>query len=107
MEVARTACQGGLNEIPAVPPERAARPDAASSVAPVPSRHERSLRPCLGTTIALRRRAESRQALLALAERGDVYLPHLRPRPVAELGGKLRLGLASANRRGDCQQVAL
>src|SRR5512133_1873940 len=47
-------------------PERAARPEAASSVAPVPDRYERSLRPCLGTTIAPQRRALSRQALLAL-----------------------------------------
>ena len=49
----------------AVPPGRAARPDAASSVAPVPSRYERSLRPCLGTSIAPRRRALFRQTLLA------------------------------------------
>jgi 16S rRNA (guanine966-N2)-methyltransferase len=40
-----------------VPSERAARPEAASSVASVASGYERSLRPCLGTTIAFRRRA--------------------------------------------------
>src|SRR6187401_807983 len=73
MEVARTACQGGLDETPTVPPERAARPDAASSVAPVPSRYERSLRPCLGTTSAPRRRAEFRQSLLTLDREGDVH----------------------------------
>ena len=56
-------CVGGLDETPAEPPERAARPEAASSVAPVPSRYERSLRPCLGTSIAPRRRAIFRQAL--------------------------------------------
>ena len=39
-------------------------PRAASSVAPVASGYERSLRPCLGTTIAARRRAIFRQALL-------------------------------------------
>src|SRR6185503_10765753 len=61
--------KGGLDEKPAVPSERAARPEAASSVAPVASGYEHSLRPCLGTTIAPQRRALSRQALLA--HRGD------------------------------------
>src|SRR6185312_4922339 len=55
---------GGPDETSSVPSEHAARPDAASSVAPVPSRYERSLRPCLGTTIAPRGRAPSRQRLL-------------------------------------------
>jgi hypothetical protein len=59
-----TSASGRLDETPTVPPEHAARPEAASSVAPVPSRYERSLRPCLGTTIALRRRASFRQTLL-------------------------------------------
>src|SRR6266536_1059660 len=61
----RSALVGGLDGIPTVPPGRAARPDAASSVAPVPFRYERSLRPCLGTAIAPRRRALFRQTLLA------------------------------------------
>jgi len=59
--------KGGLDEKPAVPPERAARPESASSVAPVASGYEHSLRPCLGTTIAPRRRALFRQTVLALA----------------------------------------
>jgi hypothetical protein len=48
-----------------VPPGRAARPEAASSVGPIvknywPSREARSAeRHCLGTTIAPRRRANS------------------------------------------------
>jgi VanZ family protein len=53
----------GLDETSSVPPGRAARPDAASSAASVPSRYERSLRPRLGTSIAPRRRAKFRQAL--------------------------------------------
>src|SRR3954452_10361177 len=61
-----------------MPPERAARPDAASSVAPVASRYERSLRPCLGTTIAPRRRALFRQTLLGVSSvlAGDSQLGH-------------------------------
>src|SRR5215204_4676265 len=55
---------GGFGEIAAVPPGPAARPEAASSVAPVSHRYERSLRPCLGTTIAPLRRAAFHQALL-------------------------------------------
>src|SRR5204863_9892986 len=55
---------GGLNEISAMPPERAARPDAASSVAPVVIHYRDSLRPCLRTSIAPRRRATFRQTLL-------------------------------------------
>ena len=39
-------------------------PRTVSSVAPVASGYERSLRPCLGTTIAPRRRATFRQTLL-------------------------------------------
>jgi hypothetical protein len=60
----------------AVPLGRATRPVAASSVAPVASRDDRSLRPCLGTTIAPRRRATFRQPLLAaLAAAFLVALP--------------------------------
>ena len=62
---------GGLDETPSVSPEHAARPDAASSVAPVSSGYERSLRPCLGTTSALRRRAPFHQALLDGWRLGD------------------------------------
>src|SRR5436190_12099854 len=47
-----------------MPPERAARPDAASSVAPVVIHYRDFLRPCLRTSIAPRRRATFRQALL-------------------------------------------
>src|SRR6266571_6677069 len=47
-----------------MPPGRAARPDAASSVAPIANCYRHSLRPCLGTTIASRRRAAFRQTLL-------------------------------------------
>ena len=50
--------------MPPEPQGRAARPEAASSVAPVASGHERSLRPCLGTTIAPLREAAFRRALL-------------------------------------------
>src|SRR5207247_5634765 len=55
---------GGLGETQSVPSDRAARPQAASSVAPIASCYWRSLRPCLGTTIAPRRRATFHQALL-------------------------------------------
>jgi ABC-2 type transport system ATP-binding protein len=48
-------------------PERAARPDAASSVAPVASGYERSLRPCLGTSITLRATNEAPPILRTLA----------------------------------------
>src|SRR5438874_13529265 len=48
-----------------MPPCRAVRPEAASSVAPVVIHYSDSLRPCLGTAIAPRRRALSRQTLLA------------------------------------------
>src|SRR5256885_10469266 len=44
--------QGELDEIATVPPGRAPRPDAASSVAPVATHYRGSLRPCLGTIIA-------------------------------------------------------
>src|SRR5919204_594005 len=50
-------------------------PEAACSVAPVASGYERSLRPCLGTSIAPRGRATFRQSLLhsrAVAEVQDV-----------------------------------
>src|SRR5215213_1257298 len=43
---------GGLDETSTEPPGRAARPEAASSAAPVPFLYERSLRPCLETIIA-------------------------------------------------------
>src|SRR6266542_5810359 len=54
---------GGLDETSAVPSGRPARPEAASSVAPVASGYEHSLRPCLGTISAPRGRARFRQAL--------------------------------------------
>src|ERR671922_765669 len=61
---------GGFDETAAVPPGRAARPEAASSVASVSHRYERSLRPCLGTTIAPLRRATFRQTLPSRNLRG-------------------------------------
>src|SRR5262249_28070364 len=57
-------CIGALGATVTRPPGRAARPDAASSVAPVASGYEHSLRPCLGTIIAARQRAPFRRALL-------------------------------------------
>jgi hypothetical protein len=45
-------------------PRRAGARDAASSVAPVASGYERSLRPCLANSIAPRNRALLRQTLL-------------------------------------------
>jgi F-type H+-transporting ATPase subunit a len=62
----KRAFRGGLGETAAEPSGRAARPEAASSVAPISRRYGRSLRPCLGTTIAPRQRALFRQALLAV-----------------------------------------
>jgi hypothetical protein len=55
----------GLAKRGAVPPGRAARPEAASSVAPIATHYRRSLRPGLGTSIAPRRRATFHQPLLA------------------------------------------
>src|SRR5205823_5959448 len=63
---------GGFGETPAVPPDRAARPDPASSVAPVVVHYRDSLRPCLRTSIAPRRRATFRQTLLAPPVRAPV-----------------------------------
>src|SRR6185437_16710191 len=63
---------GGFDETVARLSGRAARPDAASSVAPVPSRYEHSLRPCLGTSITPRGRGPFRQTLLAHIDRVDL-----------------------------------
>src|SRR2546426_12283818 len=54
-----------------MPSGRAARSEAASSVAPVFHQYGRSLRPCLGTTIAPRRRATLHQTLLEAEVSGD------------------------------------
>src|SRR5581483_8331759 len=70
---------GGLGETAAEPSDRAARSDAASSVAPISRRYGRSLRPCLGTSIAARQRAPFRQALLGLVPR---FLLGLHPPPL-------------------------
>ena len=59
---------GGRDGTWSMPPRRAARTEAASSVAPVLAQYGRSLRPCLGTSIAPRRRATLRRALRS--ERG-------------------------------------
>src|SRR6266536_2596396 len=82
----------GLGETQTVPSERAARPQAASSVAPVASRYERSLRPRLGTGFAPRRRAASRQGLLAFGR--SLLAGGLRLRLGRRLGGALRCLLA-------------
>src|SRR5919109_209968 len=58
------ANSGGFGEIWSEPPGRAARPDAASSIAPIVIHYRGSLRPCLGTSIAPLRRATFRQTLL-------------------------------------------
>src|SRR5205823_1857048 len=59
-----TPLVGGLDEAWTEPPSRAVRPEAASSVGPVVIHYSASLRPCLGTAIAPRRRARFRQTLL-------------------------------------------
>src|SRR3954454_19310268 len=56
--------RGGLDETWSVPPGRAVRPEAASSVGPIAIHYWASLRPCLGTAMAPRRRARFRQTLL-------------------------------------------
>src|SRR5205823_6148969 len=61
--------RGGLDETTSMPSGRAVRPEAASSVAPVVIHYRDSLRPCLGTAIAPRRRARFRQTLLAPRQR--------------------------------------
>src|SRR5438105_12031863 len=74
-----TYLEGGLDETWSEPSGRAARPEAASSVAPVVIHYRGSLRPCLGTAIAPRRRARFRQTLLAgaldAAEAVELVLP--------------------------------
>src|SRR4051794_14202058 len=55
---------GGLGGTESVPPERAGRRAAASSVAHVLVQYAGSLRSCITTSIAPRRRAPFRQALL-------------------------------------------
>src|SRR5204862_876755 len=65
---------GGLDATWSKSSGRAVRPDAASSVGPIAIHYWASLRPCLGTAIAPRRRARFRQTLLGqdLAERDDL-----------------------------------
>src|SRR5438046_2116826 len=72
------------------PPGRAVRPEAASSVGPIAIHYWASLRPCLGTAIAPRRRARFRQTLLkeavgAVVRGGgpDVLAAELRHDPAA------------------------
>src|SRR6266545_6126314 len=83
---------GGLDEIVAVPPGRAVRPEAASSVAPVVVHYRDSLRPCLGTAIAPRRRALFRQTLLVAVSDASEAAPaggldaHEVARPQVERG---------------------
>jgi hypothetical protein len=54
-----------------VPPGRAARPEDCVLSRARSKTYERSLRPCLGTIIAPRRRATFRQTLLGLATDRD------------------------------------
>jgi hypothetical protein len=54
--------------MPSEPPGRAVRPEAASSVGPIAIHYWASLRPCLGTAIAPRRRARFRQSLLVAGQ---------------------------------------
>ena len=65
----RTAAQfrlGGSGGLSAVPPGRAARPEASSVSRADSNRYRRSLRPSLGTSTAPRRRATLRQTLPSL-----------------------------------------
>ena len=80
IEYVETIGRGGFGEIWAEPPGRAARPEAGSSVAPVVVT---TGAPCvrgLGTSIAPRRRAISRQTLLAIRLLDQVDLQELRGR---------------------------
>src|SRR5947207_1048323 len=77
---------GGLDETWSEPPGRAVRPEAASSVGPIAIHYWASLRPCLGTAIAPRRRARFRQTLLVVIRRADPSI--------------------AVARRSDCPQVA-
>src|SRR3954470_5518648 len=83
--------QGGHGEMPTEPPEHAARPEAASSVAPVASSYEHSLPPCLRTTIAPRRRASSPQARLKVDHDEALFgqLAHRVGRALARVAGVL------------------
>src|SRR5438034_6929582 len=88
-------------------PGRAARPEAASSVAPVVVHYRDSLRPCLGTAIAPRPRARLRQALLDLAgglgvARGDPVAVLLAEAARIVLGQSVAVALAvgRAHERG-------
>ena len=57
-----------------VPPGRAARPEAASSVGPIVNNYWPSLRPCLGTIIAPGRRANSvKHSYSSSANSGRTY----------------------------------
>src|SRR5206468_7284343 len=85
---------GGLGETSAVPPDRAARPDPASSVAPVVIHYRDSLRPCLRTSIAPRRRATFRQTLLGLERRVlDVVLGGVFVRELVDHVGAVAVGV--------------
>src|SRR5439155_13131550 len=66
---------GGLDETWSVPSGRAVRPEAASSVGPVAIHYRASLRPCLGTAIAPRRRARFRQTLLVSSSATGEFAP--------------------------------
>src|SRR5205823_10125256 len=68
---------GGLDETWPEPSGRAVRPEAASSVGPIAIHYWASLRPCLGTAIAPRRRARFRQTLLASGRRSEEHTSEL------------------------------
>src|SRR5206468_11590109 len=61
----------GLGETWSVPPGRAGRRAAASSVVPIVNNYRDSLRPCITTPSAPRRRATFHQALPAVRPGGD------------------------------------
>src|ERR671922_584377 len=97
------ANSGGFGEIWSEPPGRAARPGAASSVAPIVIHYRGSLRPCLGTSIAPLRRATFRQTLLV---DGQLDVADVEPERLREAHADLQvllqpLEVARAHRAAD------
>jgi hypothetical protein len=78
-------------------------PRAASSVAPVASGYEPSLRPCLGTTIAPLRRATFHQSLLEQDLGGDLGRA---PSAADEVDREVEVGVARREPLGEGQGVA-
>jgi hypothetical protein len=101
------ALLGGLGETGAVPSGRAVRPEDGVLSRPRTGRYEGSLRSCLGTTIAPRRRATFHQTLLVVVL-ALAILPgaaakgarsELNVRPLGERGPLVQYDLASASKR--------